>query len=236
MSTTDARSTRGTSPQFEHHQCIEVACTACGEPLGEDSILHFSSMAAALAEIQRCEWQVTDDAVRCYDCIQASAADPDAQILDAQILVVSKCTYCWPPLFAAEPALPPSCQCANATITHRLRVPVISRTHPAFTTHSCVTLTCPECGQSVSGNEEYDPHFNSPERALQRAADDYDWLVSDVLVSCGRCAKSKACAAVGHQFPEKPDHTLPDGVEIRCCVNCDATVRNPGGQRAQPWL
>lgn len=231
MSTTNTRPSRETTPHFEHHQCIEVACTECGEPLGEDTIVHFSSMSTALAEIQRCEWHVTDDAVRCYDCIQANDGDPDAQIL-----VVSKCTYCWPPLFA-EVALPQSCQCATATtITHRLRVPVISCTHPAFTMHACVTLACPGCGQSVSGNEEYDPHFSSQESALKRASDDYDWLVSDVLVCCGRCAKSKACAAVGHQFPEAPNHTLRDGIEIRCCVNCDATVRNPSGERDQPWL
>lgn len=230
MSTTDTQSPRATGPQFEHHQCIEVACTECGEPLGEDITLHFPSIAAALAGIERSEWQVTDDAVRCYDCIQANADDPDARIL-----VVTKCTYCWPPLFG-DGTRPQSCQCASAatTIIHRLRVPVISRTHPAFTTHSCVTLACPECGQNLGGNDEYDPHFNSPENALQQAAEDYDWLVSDVLVCCGRCAKAKACEAVGHQFPDKPDHTLPDGTEIRCCAKCDAIVRNPSRQRDQP--
>lgn len=231
LSTTDVEVVGATTgPRFEHHQCIGVACTACGEQLGEDTIIHFDSMASAITEINRREWQVTDDAVRCYDCIQASAGDADAQIN-----VVSRCRYCWPPQFSDEPR-PQSCQCDNtaATVTHRLRVPFITHTHPAFTTHSCVTLTCGECGQNVSGNEEYDPHFSSPERALQRAAEDYDWLVSDALVCCERCAHKRACAAIGHRFPTNPNHVLPDGTEIRSCANCDATARRPIDQRNHP--
>lgn len=230
--TTDVRSVCGNGPQFQQHQCIEVACSECGEQLGDDTILHFDSIAAALAEINRSEWQINEDAVRCCDCIQA--ADGDTATLT---VAVSKCEFCWPTLFSDD-TTQNSCQCRNpgTTITHRLRVPFISHTHRAFTTHSCVTLACGGCGQSVSGNEEYDPHFSSPDRALQRAADDYDWLVSDVLVCCAGCAESRACAAVGHQFPDEPNHVLAGGIELRCCSNCDATVRNPIGERDQPWL
>lgn len=232
MSNTDTAPARDTGPQFAHHQCIEVACTECAEPLGEDTIVHFSSMSAALTEIMRSDWHITEDGVRCYDCTQAGDTDTDTHVV-----VVDRCGYCWPPLFSETP-LPHSCQCSNPanTTTHRLRVPFISHTHPAFTTRSCVTLSCGGCGQPVSRNEEYDPHFPSPEQALRCAAQDYDWVVTDVMTCCPSCAQSRACALTGHQFPDSPDHVTADGIEIRCCAHCAATVRNPTHDRDQPWF
>ncbi|MBN3458434.1 hypothetical protein JNN96_30800 [Mycobacterium sp. DSM 3803] len=231
MSSADTTPISVARPRFERHQCIEVACTDCGEPLGEDFTVHFASINSALTEIMRSEWQITDEGVRCYDCTEAYDGT------DARFVVVSKCGFCWPPLFSDRP-LPQTCQCSipAATVTHRLRVPFVSHTHPAFTSRSCVTLFCGGCGGNVSGNDEYEPHFNSPEQALQRAAADHDWVVTDVMTCCASCAKSHACALTGHQFPDTADHVTAEGIEIRCCAHCAATVRNPVNDREQPWF
>ncbi|TXI53498.1 hypothetical protein [Mycolicibacterium mageritense] len=230
MSSTDTTPARDTGPRFEHHRCIEVACTQCCEPLGEDFTVHFASIDTALTEIARSEWHVSDDGVRCYECVEAHDET------DARVVVVSKCGFCWPPLFSDTP-IPQRCQCHNfaTTITHRLRVPSVSHTHPAFTPVSCVTLFCGGCGVNVSANDEYEPHFSSPEQALQRAAADYDWVVTDVMTCCASCADSRACALTGHQFPDAADHVTAAGIEIRCCAHCTATVRNPVNDREQPW-
>lgn len=231
--TTSTPAIRATgAPEFDHHECLEVACSDCGETLGDDWTLHFESIAEALTSIAAAEWTITDDQVRCLDCTELADDNPDP---DTSTVVLSKCEYCWPPLFSTTPP-PQSCQCAEQHIAarHRVRIPFISSTHSAFTTRSCITLTCGECGDPV--NEEQPPHYSSPEKALEAAAHDYDWLVTDVLVCCARCANGRACTLTGHQFPDQPDHITAGGIEIRFCANCDQTVSNPVGDRDQPWL
>lgn len=230
MSGTSAPALRETGPRFERYQCIEVACTECDEKLGEDGTLHFGSIAEALTTIASADWEITDDAVRCYDCIDHCDHSATAPV------VVHKCEYCWPPLFCDTPA-PDHCQCArtNSTVTH-VQVSFISRTHPGFTTHSCVALSCGECDEPLADDDEHIPHFRSTDKALADAAKKYDWVVTDVLVCCPQCASKRECVATGHQFPEHPDYTTADGIEVRWCSNCGEPVRNPVNDRDQPWL
>ena len=230
MTGTNAPAQQAAGPHFEHHQCLEVACTECGENFGEDAALHFASVAQALTAIAGSGWEITDDAVLCYHCTD----HPDHAA--SAPAVVHKCEYCWPPLFSEAPT-PAQCQCAriNTAVAH-VQIPFISRAHPGFTTRHCVALSCGECGQPAGGDDEYDPHYSSTERALADAAKDYDWLVTDVLVCCPRCAGRRQCSATGHRFPEHPDYITADGIEVRWCTSCDETVRNPVHDRGQPWL
>lgn len=234
MSTSTPAIRTSDAPKFDHHECIEVACTDCGESLGEDWTLHFESITQALASIADAEWTITDDHVRCLACTDRHG--DDSADTGTSTVIVTKCEYCWPPLFSDSPP-PLSCQCdqQRTTTEHHVHVPFISRAHCAFTTRSCVTLTCGECGNPVN-DDESEPHYSSAEKALEIAARDYDWLVTDVLVCCARCAKGRACTLTGHQFPEHPNHVTAGGIEIRFCANCDETVSNPIGDRDQPWL
>jgi hypothetical protein len=119
MSGTNASAQQAAGPHFEHHQCLEVACTECGEQFGEDAALHFPSIAQALTAIAGSGWEIADNAVLCYDCID----QPDHAASAPAVLY--KCEYCWPPLFSDAP-MPPKCQCArtNIAVAH-VQIPFI---------------------------------------------------------------------------------------------------------------
>lgn len=202
-------------PRFERRQCIEVACNLCGETYGEDGAVHFASISDALSAIGDAEWLVTDDALRCYDCIDHRGHAATIPV------VVHKCEYCWPPLFSGTP-MPSWCKCSqrDSTIAHG-PVPFVGLAHPGFTAHSCVALFCGQCGDPVGGDDEREPHFSSPQRALSLAVTQHGWTVTDTVACCRRCARRGECAVNGHRFPEQAVGTTRAGAELRWCTNCN---------------
>jgi hypothetical protein len=78
-------------------------------------------------------------------------------------------------------------------------------------------------------------HYDSLAAALHAAEKTYDWLVTGTLTCCASCARTRECAALGHQLPDAPDRVADDGIEQRWCRHCSAVVMNPIA-RDMPWL
>jgi hypothetical protein len=224
------------SPVFERHQCIEVACTRCGDDFNDDFTYHFRSVPEALHALGSDGWIVTQTAVLCWGCLDD--ADADERASAPAVLAVQRCEYCWPPLFSATTP-PDECRCARReVVTHVVQVPFIAGSHHGFTSYCCVTLTCGHCGAGLrdADDESGEPHFDSPESALSAAATSYGWLVTEHLVCCAACAKRRDCAAVGHRWSDARDYVNDELIEHRWCRHCGAPALNPVGDKDMPWL
>lgn len=223
------------SAHIEHHRCIAVTCTTCGQSFNDDFTHHFASLPHALRFVTSDDWVLTPTGVLCWSC--ADHLEHDRRPAPATV-AVAKCEYCWPPLFSDAP-VPGSCCCNRlaSTTTHVL-VPLVALTHPGFEQHACVTICCPECQARLGaeGDEMGEPHFDSPAAALLDAHKTYDWLVTGTLTCCAACARSRECAVLGHQLPDAPDRITDDGIERRWCRHCTAEVMNPITDREMPWL
>lgn len=220
---------------IEHHQCIEVTCTTCGQSLNDDFTHHFASLPHALRALASEDWLPTTNGVLCWSWVENFDHD---QRSAHPALAVAKCEYCWPPMFSDTPA-PDRCTCAAlpAATTHVL-VPFITRTHPGFGQHACVTIRCPECqsGLDDEDHESGEPHYESPAAAMHDAEKTYHWLVTDTVICCASCARKRECALLGHQLPDAPDRLTDNAIEQRWCQHCNAMVMNPAADRDMPWL
>lgn len=215
---------------ISYHQCLAVTCTACGSRFGDGFVQHFDSVPDALAALADDEWAVTPEGVLCGACLP----DCDAGVIHAPMVL--RCEYCWPPLYSDGP-LPERCVCGGrgGVVTH-LQLPFISAEHPGFAVSSCVTLRCGDCGDGLGADDDRgDPHHRSVAEALDNAAQDYDWLITERFVCCGGCAKQRQCALLGHHWPEVAE-CVDNGIEHRRCQHCDVVAKNPVGDRSMPWL
>jgi hypothetical protein len=219
---------------LEHHRCIAVTCTRCGQSFNDDFTHHFASVPHALRIVTSEDWVLTATGVLCWSCVD----DLDNDQRPAHTTVaVAKCEYCWPPLFSDTPG-PEGCRCANlAAATTHVLVPLVTLTHPGFEQHACVSIRCPECLSGMHAHDDMgEPHYDSPTAALHAAEKTYDWLVTATLTCCASCARTRECAALGHQLPDAPDRVTDDGIEQRWCRHCSAAVMNPITDRDMPWL
>jgi hypothetical protein len=206
---------------FATRACVAVVCIGCGEHYGPDFECHFETLADALREVLREGWTVTEDTVLCIVC---GEDNPPPELP----LVV--CEYCAPPLFFDAPSAD-RCRCRGGGV----RVPFVSRRHPGFEQHSCVTIRCPECAQPINGDDDREPHYSSQAKGLA-AARERGWIVTDRIVCCRRCAQRRGCVALGHSWPEFPDHVTGEGVELRWCRQCDEFVMSLAANPGMPWL
>ena len=232
---TSAKVAPPASAVLEHHRCIAVTCTTCGQSFNDDFTHHFASLAHALRVVTSEDWALTATGVLCWSCVDD--LDHDQRPRQGAV-AVAKCEYCWPPLFS-DTSAPDRCCCAGlpAATTHVL-VPLVTLTHRGFEQHACVTICCPECqsGLRAGDDEMGEPHFDSPTAALHAAEKTYDWLVTGTLTCCESCAATRECAVLGHQLPDAPDRVTDDGIEQRWCRHCSAVVLNPIADREMPWL
>jgi hypothetical protein len=232
---TSTKATSSASAIIEYHRCIAVTCTSCGQSFNDDFTHHFASLPHAVRTVAGEDWVLTATAALCGACV--AELDHDQRPTPATP-AVTRCEYCWPPLFSDTPS-PEECCCAklDAATTHVL-VPFTTRTHPGFQQHACVTICCPQCqsGLRAEDDEMGEPHFDSPTAALHGAQKNYDWLVTGTVICCGSCARTRECAVLGHRLPEAPDRVTDDGIERRWCRHCTAVVMNPIADREMPWL
>lgn len=220
---------------IEHHRCLAVTCTTCGQSFNDDFPHQFASLAHALRVVTSEDWALTATGVLCGCCVDDLDHDQRPRHGAA---AVAKCEYCWPPLFS-DTSAPDKCCCASlpAATTHVL-VPLVTHTHPGVEQHACVTIRCPECQSGVRADDDDsgEPHYDSPTAALRDAEKTYDWLVTGTLTCCAACAATRECAVPGHQIRGAPDRVTDDGIEQRWCRHCRAVVANPIADRDMPWL
>lgn len=232
---TPTKATPSAPAVVEHHRCIAVTCTSCGQSFNDDFTHHFASLPHAVRTVAGEDWVLSAAAVLCWACV--ADLDRDQRPTPAAPALV-KCEYCWPPLFSDTPS-PEACCCAKlgAATTHVL-VPFITRTHPGFGQHACVTIRCPECqsGLDDEDHESGEPHYESPAAAMHDAEKTYHWLVTDTVICCASCARKRECALLGHQLPDAPDRLTDNAIEQRWCQHCNAMVMNPAADRDMPWL
>lgn len=207
---------------FTEHHCVEVHCTTCNEGLGDDWIIHFDSLPAALSAIQDADWTATDEEVLCPNC------QPDDDSPDTSVVVVQVCEFCWPPLIPSTEQ-PRACTCdrLDQVTPHYFNVPLITRAHPGFVHTDCVSLQCSHCDQDY-GMAEAPAHYRSRAKAIQAAlADDDPWSQDGNDLFCDRCTARRRCKENGgHTFPEQPQWTNPnDGTQVRYCNDCDEIQR-----------
>ena len=232
---TSTKAAISASAVVEHHRCIALTCTTCGQSFNDDFTHHFASLPHALRIVASEDWVLTATGVLCWSCVDD--LDHDQRPAPAAP-AVAMCEYCWPPLFSDTPE-PDTCCCTSlAAATTHVLVPLVTLTHPGFEQHACVTIGCPECQSGVSAQDDEmgEPHYDSPTAALHDAGKTYDWLVTGTITCCASCARTRECAALGHQLPDAPDHVTDDGIERRWCRHCSAVVMNLIADRDMPWL
>ena len=159
------------SAVIEHHRCIAVTCTTCGQSFNDDFTHHFASLAHALRIVTSDDWMLTATGVLCWSCVD----DLDHDQRPAQgAVAVAKCEYCWPPLFSDTPA-PDQCCCASlAAATTHVLVPLATVNHPGFEQHACVTIRCPQCQSGVRADDDEmgEPHYGLPRSRAARRGED----------------------------------------------------------------
>lgn len=210
---------------LREHDCVSVACTACGAIFDDEFTHHFASTLDALAAIEAANWVITAQSTLCPNC--TDGPDPNAPV------TVRLCEYCSPALFSATPP-PGSCRCHDQAITHVL-VPR-SADNPRVQHHSCTSIHCSDCAADL-GDEECTPHYPTAAAAIA-AAKNADWMVVDGRVTtCPTCTKLRCCTALGHSWPEHPNFVSPAGLEYRYCQHdCGQRVTNLINDKDMPWL
>ncbi|WP_071288729.1 hypothetical protein [Mycolicibacterium llatzerense] len=214
----------------EHHMCLTMSCTRCGETYNDDTNVHFGCLNDAIKELATEGWAFTAESLLCATCI-----DKDEGDVVREPAVVELCEYCWPPMFS-DGTQPDHCLCDEGRAPARVLPPVINGQHPAIAQRQCITITCPDCGSGVAAedDERGEPHYMSIEAALADVGADYEWIVSDVVICCRRCASRRECAATEHDFPDQPQMIRED-LEYRWCRNCHSPLTMPVINPEMPW-
>ena len=57
------------SAVLEHHRCIAVTCTTCGQSFNDDFTHHFASLPHALRVVTSEDWVLTATGVLCWSCV-----------------------------------------------------------------------------------------------------------------------------------------------------------------------
>lgn len=197
-------------------RCITVNCSQRGEPFTDeewDASQCFESIAQAIKTLADADWEISDDGVTCPDCAAGTAG----------VKSIAICEFCSPPLFS-DVILPDRCCCARQPVVHTF-VPLVTTSHPAVGVRTCFAGKCTDCDEALP-TEDAPWHYPDADSALA-AAVEAEWMVSEDLglLLCPACVNRRACARMGHTWPEEPDAAV-HGVELRYCVRqCGETTR-----------
>ncbi len=196
-----------TRPLVSACQCIAVRCSRCDQPYVDDESDApgcFETVAEALQVLTAAGWDVDDEHLACPECTGGPSTG----------VTLAICEYCSPPLFS-DGDVPDRCCCQQRPVVHTF-VPVVSAHHPAVTVRTCFAINCSDCDEPLE-IEGAPVHFTSADDALS-AARGADWMVVAALevLLCPECVQQRACAALGHTWPDEPDAVI-DGTELRYC-------------------
>jgi hypothetical protein len=95
----------------------------------------------------------------------------------------------------------------------------------AMHNNTCYWLDCDDC--DGGHYDDYVPHFDSPEQAIEFARSE-GWLVMPDRLLCPVCAARLDCAVTGHQWTDwYDDYQYGVTYRERECLHCCADESDP---------